>query len=35
MTAIEVVYVAWQVFWMSSALAVGILTGEVLRGMIQ
>lgn len=33
MTTIEVVYVAWQLFWMSSALAAGILTGEVLRGL--
>jgi len=35
MTAIEVIYVAWQLFWMSSALAAGILTGEVLRGMVK
>lgn len=31
---IEVVYVAWQLFWMSSALAAGILTGEILKGVI-
>jgi hypothetical protein len=35
MTMIEVYYVAWQVFWMSAALAAGILTGETLRGMIK
>ena len=35
MTAIEVVYVAWQLFLMSAALAAGILTGEVLRGLIK
>lgn len=35
MTAIEVVYVGWQLFWMSSALAAGILTGELLRGLIR
>lgn len=35
MTMIEVYYVAWQVFYMSAALAAGILTGEALRGMMR
>lgn len=31
MTMIELYYVAWQVFYMSAALAAGILTGEQVR----
>ena len=34
MTAIEVVYVGWQLFLMSAALAAGILTGEILKEVI-
>jgi hypothetical protein len=35
MIAIEVIYVAWQIFLMSAALAAGIMTGELLRGLIK
>ena len=34
MTAIEVIYVAWQLFLMSAALAAGILAGEILKGVV-
>lgn len=35
MLIIELVYVAWQVFWMSASLAAGIMTGELLRGLLK